>query len=118
MHSEGKNIESIISNLKEAAESEEYRIKINRAEFKEYANEIIEDLKKFAEGVDSWTPVENNYEGVRFNCNGEDEQAWFLLRVSLHEPLLVLNIESDLPGACKKIYKSLEGFFKGYELSL
>ncbi len=118
LHAEGKNIKDSISDLKEAVESEEYRIKINRKDFKDYASSIIEDLKVYADKIETWSQVEKNYEGVRFNCKGEDEQAWFLLRVSLHEPLLVLNIESDLEGSCKEIYSKLEDFFKNYDLVL
>lgn len=118
LHSEGKNIADSISDLKEAHEGAEYRIKINKDEFKSYANNIIEDLKEFANKVDSWTEVEKNYEGVRFNCNGENEKGWFLLRVSLHEPLLVLNIESDIEGGCENIYSILKDFLSKYELSL
>ena len=29
---------------------------------------------------------------------GDGKKGWLLLRSSLHDPLLVLNVESDLPG--------------------
>lgn len=29
---------------------------------------------------------------------GHGKKGWLLLRSSLHDPLLVLNVESDLPG--------------------
>ena len=118
LHAEGKDIASVISDLKEAAEGSEYRIKINKEDFKPYANSIIEDLKKYAGEIDGWSEVEKNFEGVRFNCNGEKERGWFLLRVSLHEPLLVLNIESDVDGGCDRIYSVLSEFLGRYELAL
>ena len=40
-----------------------------------------------------------NYEGVRVNC----EDGWFLIRKSLHDPLMPLNIESGVPGGAAKI---------------
>ncbi len=118
LHSEGKNIVDSISSLKEAVEGAEYRIKINKKDFKPYANSIIEALKEYANGVQNWSEVEKNYEGVRFNCDGDSEKGWFLLRVSLHEPLLVLNIESDLEGGCNQIYTLLHKFLSNYELSI
>lgn len=118
LYSEGKNIADSISDFKEAIEGVEYRIKINKNDFKPYANRIIEELKEYAKGIETWSEVKNNYEGVRFNCNGYREKGWFLLRVSLHEPLLVLNIESDVEGGCDKIYSLLHKFLSKYELSM
>ena len=36
-------------------------------------------------------------------CAGEGKKGWVLLRASLHDPLLVLNAESDLPGGAAKL---------------
>ncbi|MBC2575784.1 phosphomannomutase/phosphoglucomutase [Peptostreptococcus canis] len=116
LNREGKNITDLISNLKEAKESFEYRIKINEEDFKSYAEEIISDLRIFVDLDLSWKEANDNYEGIRVNCNSEEEKAWFLLRVSLHEPLLVLNIESDLRGGCKKVFDKLEIFLSKYNL--
>jgi len=32
---------------------------------------------------------------------GEGKRGWALLRASLHDPLLVLNIESEVPGGAR-----------------
>lgn len=117
-HKQGKDIADIIDGLKEAKESSEYRIMINRENFKEYANSILEDLKLKLSNFSDWSEVSKNYEGIRINCNSKNEKGWFLLRVSLHEPLLVLNIESDVDAGCDKIYSNLYDFLKGYDLSL
>jgi hypothetical protein len=40
-----------------------------------------------------------NYEGWRVAVDeGEGRHGWVLLRQSLHDPLLVLNVESDVQG--------------------
>ena len=39
-----------------------------------------------------------NQEGIRYNLKGVYGNGWFLLRPSLHEPLLVLQIENDIKG--------------------
>jgi hypothetical protein len=43
--------------------------------------------------------VQVNHEGWRIDVDeGQGRSGWLLLRQSLHDPLLVLNIESDTPG--------------------
>jgi phosphomannomutase len=41
--------------------------------------------------------------------------GWFLLRMSLHDPLMPLNIESNSEGGVKKIAEQLLPFLKKYE---
>ena len=118
MHEKGQSVADIISDLKEAKESSEYRIKIKEEDFKAYAAKVIEDLKEFAKSSDSWSEVEKNFEGVRVDSAYPDENGWFLLRASLHEPLLVLNLESDVDSGCNKMYSKIENFLKEYNLDL
>ena len=53
-------------------------------------------------------------EGVRisFDVDGELNSAWFLLRLSVHDPVMPLNAESDVPGGAKyvlgKLYEALK----------
>jgi hypothetical protein len=56
-------------------------------------------LQAGAGGQGSWVLEPVNYEGWRVSVDeGEGRRGWLLLRQSLHEPLLVLNLESDRPG--------------------
>lgn len=42
---------------------------------------------------------EDNYEGWRVSVDeGEEKKGWCLLRPSIHDPLCVLNIESEVAG--------------------
>ncbi|MBQ1353105.1 MAG: hypothetical protein IIY39_03975, partial [Firmicutes bacterium] len=76
--------------------------------------------------------VQPNYEGVRIafdmelppqrsasqDTNGNAAtrlNGWCLLRKSLHDPLLPLNVESSAKGGCRKIYEFLYGFLSQYE---
>ncbi len=63
----------------------------------------------------NWSQVEENYEGIRVNCTYEEGKGWFLLRSSLHEPILCINIESDFSGGVDKILKNLGEFLKKYD---
>ena len=50
--------------------------------------------------------VEPNYEGVRVSLSGS-VNGWFLLRKSLHDPLMPLNIESETAGGCDTVRRLL-----------
>jgi hypothetical protein len=56
-------------------------------------------LQGGAGGQSSWALEAVNYEGWRVAVDeGEGRHGWVLLRQSLHDPLLVLNVESDVQG--------------------
>ncbi|MGK7887677.1 MAG: phosphomannomutase/phosphoglucomutase [Crocosphaera sp.] len=100
---QGKNLTDLIANLQEPQESQEFRVKINTENFKDYGNQVIEKLQELATTQDDWQLVPNNYEGVRISCQSADENGWLLLRLSLHDPVIPLNIESNVSGGVKKI---------------
>lgn len=116
LHEEEKNIEELISNLEHAKEEKEVRIGIDVKDYREYANELLKELKMYVKDTISWTEVKNNYEGIRVDCGKENGDGWFLIRLSLHEPLLALNIESNSVGGCEKIYNNLRVFLERYKL--
>ena len=113
---EGYTLAALIEDLKEPAESREFRMDLNLEDFKPYGRRIIEELKEYAEKQEGWSLAPSNYEGVRVNLDGVHGDGWFLLRLSLHEPLMPLNIESDSEGGVKKIAAELSGFIGEYEL--
>lgn len=107
MHKNNDNISNLISTLKQPKDSVEHRYKIEVDDFKSYGQEVIDSLVDYAKNIETWEMVSPNFEGVRFNCNGSDEKGWFLLRMSLHEPLLVLNIESDIDDGCSNLLEKI-----------
>lgn len=113
---EGYTLASLIDTLKEPAESMEFRMNLGLEDFKPYGQRIIDELKEFAENQAGWSLAPSNFEGVRVNLDKEHGNGWFLLRLSLHEPLMPLNIESDEEGGVKKIAKEICGFIEKYEL--
>jgi len=42
-----------------------------------------------------------------------DGTGWFLLRASVHDPVLVLNAQSDLPGGTAPMLRDVLGVFGG-----
>jgi len=110
-----KTISDLIKNLKRPKESKEFRIKITANDFKNYGNTIIEELTKFSNEQNNWKIVTPNYEGIRVNCNADNEKGWFLLRLSLHDPVLPLNIESDIDNGVENIAQKLIAFFNQFK---
>ena len=55
-----------------------------------------------------------NEEGVRIDFKGGYGDGWLLLRMSLHEPLLVLQIENDLVGYQAKILETIHRIMNRY----
>ena len=107
---EGYKLESLIADLAEPVESKEFRMNILLEDFKPYGLEVLDKLQAYAAGQPGWSIAPNNYEGVRVNLDEAHGNGWFLLRMSLHDPLMPLNIESDSVGGVKTIARELAGF--------
>ena len=110
----GYTLESLIADLEEPAESKEFRMNILLSDFKPYGQQVIDDLTAYA-AQPGWSLASSNYEGVRVNLDEAHGSGWFLLRLSLHDPLLPLNIESNTPGGVRQIASELAKFLAGYD---
>lgn len=111
---EDKKIECLIDDLEVPCESSDFRIEINSENFKEYGKELLNELESYVTGQEGFDIVPNNYEGVRVNSDKSNGDGWFLLRLSLHEPVLALNVESDTQGGTQKIIDKLIPFLNRY----
>lgn len=105
---QGKSMHEIISTLKQPKESKEIRIKLTDPDFKAYGAKVLNDMKAKAAEVPGWSIVEPNYEGLRVSCGNADEDGWWLLRMSLHDPVMPLNIESNVDGGVAVIEGKLK----------
>ena len=112
---ESYTLDSLIASLGEPKESVEFRMNILVEDFKAYGQDVITALNDYAEKQSGWSLASDNYEGVRVNLDKDHGNGWFLLRLSLHDPLLPLNIESNDIGGAKKIAKELVAFIKNYD---
>ncbi len=111
---EGYTLESLIQDLEEPAESVEFRMNIAQEDFKPYGIQVIEDLTAYAAVQPGWSLAPSNYEGVRVNLDADHGNGWFLLRLSLHDPLMPLNIESNVCGGATVIAREMVHFFDNY----
>lgn len=111
----GKSIESMLEGLEEAAECGEFRMSIRLEEFKEYGMKILDDFKDFAKNQKTFHLVEPNYEGVRISFHDEEVHGWMLVRMSLHDPILPMNIETNEVGGVEKVLERIRPFFEKYD---
>ena len=109
MQREGRRLTSLIADLREPAESAEIRMALTDTDFRPAGQRAIDAVTAKAESDPAWHIAPDNREGIRvsFDLNGQKDAAWFLLRLSLHDPVLPLNLESDVPGGVTVLCRSL-----------
>ena len=112
---EGKPIEAAIEGLKIPLEEKEVRFKILLDDFRDYGTDVINDLALLAKETAFTTVALSNYEGIRFNFDEANGDGWLLLRMSVHEPLLVLNCESNQQGGVEKMLRFFKEFIVKYD---
>jgi len=111
----GKTLSSLIANLKQPVESMELRFSILKEDFGNYGLDVLNQLEEKVKQKKGWEIVFPNFEGLRVKCSEPKEQGWFLLRLSLHDPVMPLNIESDIIGGGFEIKQILFEMFSGFE---
>lgn len=115
LRKENKKLGSLIETLKQPIETDEVRFRILKEPIQENGLDTMDKLRLFVKEVPGLTIEHNNLEGVRVNTSEDYGSGWFLFRMSLHEPLLVLTFESDEAGKIKKLRQDLKEFFYAQE---
>lgn len=106
----GTDINSLLAPLKMPAEEKEVRFDIKAEDFKSYGLKVIEELEAYAKTVPSYKIADDNREGIRVST----ENGWFLLRLSVHDPVMPMNFESNVIGGIAKDIAELKGFFSKF----
>lgn len=107
----GTDIAAVLEKLKLPAEECEARIEIKTEDFKTYGLNVLEEFKDFISKQPNYKLVPDNFEGVRVTT----PTGWLLLRMSLHDPIIPLNIESNTLGGVKEVKEILKTFFARFE---
>lgn len=114
----GVGIDALIASLEEPKEAIEIRFPINGSDFGTYGEKVLMDLKAWAEMSEQAeagiSVVEPNYEGVRLNFRNGETEGWCLLRKSLHDPIMPLNVEVT-KGRCENILCMIKVFLRKYD---
>ena len=107
----GRDIEKILAPLKMPAEEAEFRFNINAEDFREYGETVIKKLREYAEARSDYKTADDDREGVRIST----KNGFFLLRLSVHDPVMPINFESRVPGGIKRDIAGITDFFKGFD---
>ncbi len=107
----GRDLTELIAALEEPLESNELRFNITEADFRPVGEKILSDLEAYGK-AQGWQVADDSFEGVRIAFPQGEGDGWFLLRLSVHDPVMPLNVESAVEGGCKviaaKLYQFLE----------
>lgn len=112
---QGKEIEDLILGLEEPKESTEIRIDILCEDFKACGDSVIKSLQSKGESDSAWKLADDSREGIRVSFSEPDKDGWFLLRQSVHDPVLPVNIESNTVGGVNEIAKLLFENLKNFD---
>ena len=110
LRSRGESLAALTADLEDPLEECELRFKITAEDFREYGERVLVELEQYAQAREDWIIADDNREGIRVSF--EDDQGWFLLRLSVHDPIMPLNLESMKEGGTRSIAKKLYGFLK------
>lgn len=109
MKRQNLTLSDLIKDLKEPLESAEYRLKLLVPDFRRVGKAVIQTVLNAAAEQNGWHVAQDNREGVRvnFDLQGGVDNGWFLLRLSVHDPVMPLNVESDVAGGNRSILRML-----------
>uniref|UniRef100_A0A7C9D614 phosphoglucomutase (alpha-D-glucose-1,6-bisphosphate-dependent) n=1 Tax=Opuntia streptacantha TaxID=393608 RepID=A0A7C9D614_OPUST len=112
-----KVLTDLVEGLQEAAVAVELRLKINQnhedlkgGSFREYGEAVLKHLENVVASDSKLVKAPVNYEGVRVSGYG----GWFLLRLSLHDPVLPLNIEAHSDDNAVKLALAVQEAVKDF----
>ncbi|MBQ4447305.1 MAG: phosphomannomutase/phosphoglucomutase [Clostridia bacterium] len=97
----------LIEALREPAEGFEARLPVLAADFAPYTEAVLKGVEERFAALEGFSIVPENYEGVRVNADESHGNGWFLIRRSLHDPLMPTNVESDSVGGAAVIAAAL-----------
>lgn len=108
----GRDLNKTLENLKCPAEERECRFGITVDNFQTYGLRVIDELEEFVSSQpDIYRVADDNREGIRVST----KYGWFLLRLSVHDPVMPMNFESDEVGGIDKMVALIQPFFEKYD---
>ena len=117
---EDRTLGDLIAGLREPAEAMELRFRITEPDFRTAGERILARLEEATAACGFASAAPDNREGFRARLDPGHGDGWFLLRLSVHDPVMPLNIESDVPGGAEEIlhiFADLLGSPEGLDVS-
>lgn len=101
-----------MSELEQPAETLEIRFALSGEEYRATGNAMIEKVRVAVTEISGMSEDDENDEGVRVTLRQPFGRGWFLLRMSLHEPLLVFQLENDEVGHFPAVLAEIRQLFQ------
>jgi len=116
LHAAGAGgVDSLVAGLPEPAEAKEFRAKITAEDFGAVGDDVLKAFAQFVADEPGWDATPNNFEGVHVTVDASAGNGWALLRKSLHDPVMPLNIESEESGGVAKIAGRMQVFLEQFD---
>ncbi|QHF54725.1 MULTISPECIES: phosphoglucomutase [Streptococcus] len=112
LQAQGQSLDDLIAQLKQPVETQEVRFKLESPDYRKLGEQVIAALRQTQ--FEGFTFNPENEEGVRFDLTAPYGEGWLLLRMSLHEPLLVLQVENDQAGHIPAVLQTISTFLDKY----
>lgn len=114
---QGGDLGDWIADLHEAVEAEEIRLDITKKDFRTAGEAAIAAFESAALSAQDMDIAPDNREGMRvfFTLEGKKNAGWILVRLSVHDPVLPINIESDVPGGARQMTQRLAGILESVD---
>ena len=94
-------------------------MKVNARDFRPIGEAVLAAVRTRAESDPGWIVAPRNHEGIRVTFPKGAGDGWFLIRLSLHDPILPVNVESRESGGCRAMMEELWSVVKDFrELDL
>lgn len=111
---EGKELSAFIDKLEKGYEEREYRFRIEAEDFKSYGSMVLNTFEERARQR-GYQIAPDSHEGIRIAFDTEDVKGWLLLRMSLHDPQMPLNLEGAREGDCDRLFGIVLDLLSGFD---
>lgn len=109
MGRQNKKIGDRIKTLKHPAESAEHRVKLPDIEC---GAGIVDGFLKFAQNKKGWYVNTDSFEGVRVSTDKENGDGFVLMRMSVHDPVIPINAESNTAGGTRLMLDAVKDYME------
>jgi len=105
---EGKDLNYLIKDLKEPLEEKAFRLSLGGENWRKTGAEVLGRLEELGK---KYRVAEDSHEGIRVYLEG----GFFMARMSVHDPVVAVNLETDNVGGVARIEGILRDALKGID---
>jgi len=114
LRNEGKSLDDLFEGFADAGAEKERRVALPEDNFREFGAALIADFTEYIKEYSFITPEEVNHEGYRVNFDADHGNGWTMLRMSVHDPVLSIAMESADAEGIAKMENWLASFMEKY----